>query len=148
MLVGIHHTAISTPDLERSVRFYRELFGFGVDFDFGWDETNEDFKKTHAAAATAGRVVMLSRNGSRLEIFEYENPTPRPGDPERRNVDHGICHLSFEVKDIDAEYHRLVAAGMPFLSEPVPQATIKCCYGRDPDGNLIELIEYFDRPVA
>ena len=148
MLVGIHHTAISTPDLERSVAFYRELFGFDADFDFAWDESNEEFKKTHAAPETAGRVVMLSRSGSRLEIFEYAKPVPRSSDPERSNVDHGISHLSFEVKDIEAEYRRLSAAGMSFLSDPVPQATIKCCYGRDPDGNLIELIEYFDHPVG
>lgn len=148
MLVGIHHTAISTPDLERSVTFYRELFGFDVAFDFAWDETNEDFKRTHAAPETAGRVVMLERGSSRLEIFEYAKPAPKAAGSERANADHGFSHFSVEVKDIDEEYRRLCEAGMPFLSEPVPQAYVKCCYGRDPDGNLIELIEYFDHPVA
>ncbi len=28
MIRGIHHTAISTGDLERSIAFYRDLLGF------------------------------------------------------------------------------------------------------------------------
>ena len=28
MIKGIHHTAISTGDIERSLRFYKDLLGF------------------------------------------------------------------------------------------------------------------------
>ena len=147
MIVGIHHTAISTPDLDRAVAFYRDLFQFEVEFDFGWDESNENFKRTHAAPETAGRVTMLTREGARLEIFEYRLPQPRAGDSERGNADEGICHFCFEVKDIDHEFDRLKAAGMRFQSAPVAQANVKCCYGRDPDGNILEIIEYFDHIV-
>jgi glyoxylase I family protein len=90
---------------------------------------------------------MLERGDSRLEVFQYEKPAPLVATGPRPNADHGICHLCFEVKDIDAEFERLRRAGVPFLSEPVPQATVKVCYGRDPDGNLFELIEFFDRDV-
>ena len=76
MIVGIHHTALSSPDLDRMIAFYRDLFGFEVEFDFSWDETNENFKKTHAAPETAGRVAMLTREGARLEVFEYVKPRP------------------------------------------------------------------------
>ena len=58
MLVGIHHTAISTPDLARSKAFYRDLFGFEEAFEFAWDGSNEDFKRTHALPETAGTVAM------------------------------------------------------------------------------------------
>ena len=37
MIVGIHHTALSTRDADRLVRFYRDLFGFEVEFDFPWE---------------------------------------------------------------------------------------------------------------
>src|SRR5262245_11324119 len=142
MLVGIHHTALSTPDLERLVAFYRDRFGFAVEFDFPWDESNAEFRRTHAAPETRGRVVMLARGASRLEIFEYAKPVPRPVDGPRRNADHGVAHFCFEVKQIEEEYERLRAAGVAFLSEPVLQATVKVCYGRDPDGNLFELLEF------
>ncbi len=144
MLVGIHHTALSTRDLDRLVAFYRDQFGFEVEFDFPWDESNEAFRATHARDETRGRVVMLRHGEHRLELFEYEKPAPSPDIPDRQNADLGICHFSFEVKDIDAEVERLRAAGMAFQSDPVAQANIKNTYGRDPDGNLIELIEFFE----
>jgi catechol 2,3-dioxygenase-like lactoylglutathione lyase family enzyme len=147
MLVGLHHTALSTPDVERLAAFYREQFGFAVAFDFSWDESNRGFQRTHAAAETCGRVVMLERGASRLELFEYRKPAPRRAPATPGNADHGIRHLAFEVKDIGAEHARLGAAGVPFLSAPVAQATVKVCYGRDPDGNLFELIEFFDHDV-
>jgi glyoxylase I family protein len=142
VLLGIHHTALSTPDLDRLVAFYRDHFEFGVAFDFRWDEDNAEFQRTHAAPETKGRVVLLERGASRLEVFEYVKPVPRPVDGPRRNADHGIAHLCFEVKDIEKEHARLAAAGVPFLSEPILQATVKVCYGRDPDGNLFELLEF------
>ena len=143
MIVGIHHTALSTRDADRLVRFYRELFGFEVEFDFPWDESNEAFVKSHAVPETAGRVVMISNGTSRLEIFEYAKPAPRPDIAGRANADLGIAHFGIEVRDIDEEYERLKKAGMPFQSELVTQTpTIKMAYGRDPDGNIIELIDF------
>jgi catechol 2,3-dioxygenase-like lactoylglutathione lyase family enzyme len=143
MFLGIHHTALSTPDLDRLVRFYTELFGFEVEFDFPWDESNEAFRRTHAVDASAGRVVMLSHGDHRLEIFEYRKPEPRPDHAERANADLGISHFSFLVTELEKEYQRLAAAGMRFQSEPVEQTPeVVNCYGRDPDGNLIELIEF------
>ena len=143
MFVGLHHTALSTPDLDRLLRFYGELFGFEVEFDFPWDEGNEAFRRTHALPETAGRVVMISNGTSRLEIFEYRKPEPRPDIPDRAHADLGIAHFCFQVTDLDKEYERLAAAGMHFVSPPVEQTPeVVNCYGRDPDGNLIELIEF------
>jgi catechol 2,3-dioxygenase-like lactoylglutathione lyase family enzyme len=143
MIVGIHHTALSTRDADRLVRFYRDLFGFEVEFDFPWDESNQAFVKSHAVGETAGRVVMIANGASRLEIFEYRKPAPRPDIPGRANADLGIAHFSIEVRGIEKEYTRLSAAGMEFQSELVTQTpTIQMAYGRDPDGNIIELIDF------
>jgi catechol 2,3-dioxygenase-like lactoylglutathione lyase family enzyme len=143
MILGIHHTALSTRDADRLVRFYRELFGFEVEFDFPWDESNAAFQKSHAVDETAGRVVMISNGSSRLEIFEYAKPAPRADIPGRANADLGIAHFGIEVRGIEQEYERLRKAGMQFQSELVTQTpTIKMAYGRDPDGNLIELIDF------
>jgi catechol 2,3-dioxygenase-like lactoylglutathione lyase family enzyme len=143
MIVGVHHVALSTRDADRLVGFYRDLFGFEVEFDFPWDESNEAFKKSHAVRESAGRVVMIRNGASRIEIFEYAKPVPRPDVPARANADLGIAHFAVEVRDIAREYARLVAAGMRFQSGLVVQTpTIQMAYGRDPDGNLIELIDF------
>ncbi len=148
MFKGMHHTAISTPDLDRLVGFYCDLFDFKVTMDWKWDQGNANMDRTHALSDTSGRVVMIERDGARLELFQYRTPSPNPADPSRRNVDHGISHLCFEFEDIDAEYERLRQSGMRFHCEPADYGTAKCTYGRDPDGNLIEIIEYLDAGSA
>ena len=143
MFVGIHHTALSTPDLDRLVAFYQECFDFQIEFDYPWDESNEDFKRTHAEPETRGRVIMIACGSARLEIFEYAKPAPRPDIENRKNADLGISHFCFEVQDIEKERQRLESAGMKFQSEIIEQnGAIKNFYGRDPDGNLIEVIEF------
>ncbi len=53
----------------------------------------------------------------------------------------GIHHTAISCIDIDGEYERLKAGGMNFHCEPVDYGSCRCTYGRDPDGNVIELIE-------
>ena len=38
MIERIQHTAISTPDLERALAFYRDLIGFEVLSDQTWEK--------------------------------------------------------------------------------------------------------------
>ena len=150
MIRGIHHTAISTPDLGRLVGFYRDVLGFEEVLDFSWPEGTENLNRTHALDDTAARVVMLRAANTLLEIFEYTTPEPRPSDPKRPLCDHGITHLCLDVQDIDAEYERLAAAGMQFHSPPLQTGDARMTYGRDPDGNVIELLEFLNRddPLA
>jgi catechol 2,3-dioxygenase-like lactoylglutathione lyase family enzyme len=54
--------------------------------------------------------------------------------------DHGITHLCLDVDDLDADYKRLLGAGVTFHSPPQDLgAGVRTCYGRDPDGNVVEL---------
>ena len=142
MLRGFHHAAISTPDLERSVRFYRELFGCTVVREFGWPAGIPEADALTGLQNSAARAVMLKLGDSHLEIFEFSSPEPRPGDPQRPACDHGITHICLEVRDSHAEYARLAAAGMQFHAPPQAQDGGFVTYGRDPDGNIIELLEF------
>ena len=150
MIRGIHHTAISTGDLERSLAFYRDLLGFELVMDFSWPKGNANMNATHRLEDTSGRVLLLKTGNAMVELFQYETPTPATRDPGRRLCDHGITHICLDVDDIDAEYERLAAAGMKFHCPPVDYGTVKTTYGRDPDGNMIELqeIKSADDPLA
>ena len=150
MIRGIHHTAISTGDLERSVSFYRDAFGFEQIMDFAWPEGTANMNATHALDETAGRVVLMRLGSSMIELFQFETPEPRPVDPARPLCDHGITHLCMEVADIDKEYERLKDVGMTFHCPPVQNGDARMTYGRDPDGNVIELLEFLnaDDPLA
>jgi len=142
MLKGFHHAAISTPDLDRAVRFYCELFGCKVVREFGWPAGIPEADALTGLQNSAARAVMLQLGESYLEIFEFSSPTPQPGNPERPACDHGITHLCLEVRDSQAEYARLKLAGMRFHAPPQAQEGGFVTYGRDPDGNIVELLEF------
>ena len=90
------------------------------------------------------RVAMLRSNNSFLELFEYSQPKPRSSNNRRPVCDHGITHVCFEVEDIELDYQRLKAAGIAFHCEPQLVGKKKATYGRDPDGNVFELVEILD----
>ena len=141
MLKGFHHAAISTPDLARSVRFYCDLFGCTVLREFGWPAGIPEADALTGLRNSAARAVMLKLHDSFLEIFEFSSPTPQPGNPDRPACDHGITHICLAVEDSQAEYARLKAAGMRFHAPPQAQDGGFVTYGRDPDGNIVELLE-------
>lgn len=150
MIHGIHHTAISTPDLERSLGFYRDLLGAIVVTDFEWPEGLDVADRIVGLRSSSARAVMLRLGNAMIELFEFRAPKPRTGDPERPVCDHGITHICLDVSDVDAEYDRLLGAGMRFHCPPQDLGAVRTTYGRDPDGNVIELQEVTDpsSPVA
>ncbi len=146
MIRGIHHVALSTGDLDRLVDFYTTLFGFERVVEGGW-RGRPEIDAIVGLHGSEARQVMLRSGNAYLEIFEYATPTGRrPQAHERTAADHGYTHFCLDVTDIDAEYERLVAAGMAFHCAPpkLGNGAIRATYGRDPDGNIVELQEVVD----
>ena len=142
MIRGIHHVAISTGNLGRALEFYRDLLGFDVISEFDWPAGSEVADRITGLAGSSARAAMLRAGNAMVELFEYRSPTPRPGDADRPVNDHGITHLCIDVVDVDAEYKRLQAAGMRFHCPPQDLGPdVRTTYGRDPDGNVIEIQE-------
>lgn len=151
MIRGVHHTAISTSNLERALGFYRDLLGFRVVFEFAWPAGTEVADRITGLQRSSARAVMLRAGNAFVELFQYESPTPKPGDPCRPVADHGLTHICLDVVDLDAEYQRLREAGMTFHCPPQEIGMdVRTTYGRDPDGNVIELQEILSpqSPIA
>jgi len=142
MIKGFHHAAISTPDLQRCIRFYTETIGGEVAWEFGWDRGTPEADAVTGLTDSATRAAMLKIGNSFLEVFEYSSPAPTARETLRPVNEHGITHICLEVTDISAEYERLKSCGVPFNTEPMAQEGSSMVYGRDPDGNVIELIEF------
>jgi glyoxylase I family protein len=141
MIRGIHHTSISTGDLDRMLAFYRDLVGIEVLFVV--DFSGEEMERITALPGAKGRVAMLRASNAHIELFEYAAPVPRSGDPQRAVCDHGLTHLCFDVVDLPSEYERLKAAGVPFHCPPqwLGKGTVLTTYARDPDGDVVEFQE-------
>lgn len=144
MIIGFHHAAISTPDLDRCVHFYTEVVGCEIAWEFAWPAGTPEADEMTGLVNSAARAVMLKLGDNHLELFEYSSPTPEALDPDRPVCDHGITHVCLLVQDLHDEYERMKAAGMRFHSEPLEQDSGYVVYGRDPDGNVVELIEFLE----
>ena len=146
MTLRLHHTGISTPNLSRLVAFYCDLLGFTETTRAEWEQGFTDADDVLGLTDTAAEMVLLQLGDTYLEVFEFRNPDPGPADPERPVSRTGINHICLAVHDVAAEYERLVAAGMTFHSSPRDIGDGPFAYGRDPDGNVVELWEVNDKP--
>jgi len=141
MILGIHHTAISVSDLDRSLAFYCDLLGAEVCAEFAWQPGEDVIDRILGLEDSSARTVMLRFGNVHIELFEYHTPTPERQQMDRPVCNHGYTHIALEVKDIESEYRRLKAAGMVFHCEPQFMGDLAATYGRDPDGNVVELQE-------
>lgn len=142
MIKGFHHPAISTPDLQRCIHFYTEVIGGQVAWTFGWPAGTPEADDVTGLQNSAAEAAMLKIGGTFLEVFQFTSPEQSPRPEERPVNKYGITHICLEVQDIQSEYERLKAAGMPFNCPPQAQQGSSMVYGRDPDGNVVELIEF------
>lgn len=139
MIRGIHHIAVHVRDLDRMMKFYREAFGFElVGETFGWSD-NEFIDRIVDVRNSAARGAMLQAGTCYMELFEYSAPAPNVSAP-LQPFDKGYTHFCVDVRDIETEFERLKGLGMTF-SQPAPidMGHVKTIYGRDPEGNLIEI---------
>lgn len=141
MITGFNHVGISVSDLDRSIEFYSGLLGMDVmaaPFPFGGPLYDQIMRLDR----TSGRMCVLAKGTLALELFEFADPNPTAKDRDYPVSDHGISHFGVTVDDIAFEFERLSSAGVTFHCPVVQfERGIKAAYGRDPDGNVFELLE-------
>ncbi|WP_051793099.1 VOC family protein [Amycolatopsis jejuensis] len=139
MIRGIHHLGIHTPDLDRLRAFYEEAFGFEA---VGEEMNLSDFPEAALVVGVPGaaaRVLMMKTQNCFIELFQWTSPPGGTLAPLGPNS-FGYTHFMIDVSDIDAEYERLSALGMTFVHpSAVRFGNNASVYGKDPDGNIIEL---------
>jgi len=138
MIKGIHHIAISVPDLAAGIAFYEAAFGFTV----AQSGTIANAPLADRAVGLTGMdadMAMMNAGNCFVELWQYR--APKGEDKTARPCDLGYPHFALEVTDISAEYERLKAAGMTFVADPVDFGRASAVYGKDPFGNIIEIYE-------
>jgi catechol 2,3-dioxygenase-like lactoylglutathione lyase family enzyme len=118
MIHGIEHVAIASADPQKLAAWYVGTLGFAVNYN-------------------SGRTVFVKApDGSMIEIITAE------GDRAAQTMKlPGIRHLALEVDDFDADYARLQAAGVAFVSEPQDAKGVRTVFFTDPEGNYLHLIQ-------
>ncbi len=143
---GFSHIGIGVRDLDRSVRFYVDVFGFTQ--LYALDMTGDEVAATMEQPGRF-RSAMLLRGDIRIELLQWVD-IPITGSGERKPMTElGFTHLSFRVDGIDDLSDAVRAAGGQVLDHTLtvlgddaddPTAT-KLLYLLDPDGTRIEVME-------
>jgi catechol 2,3-dioxygenase-like lactoylglutathione lyase family enzyme len=120
-MVAAHFIVVA--DVERSRRFYTEVLGGTVAFQFG--------DLTYVRLANV--YIIINVGGGPTD----DKPTvtlETPQDPDRVS-----SFLNLRVADIHARYAEWSERGAEFLTPPKQHEYEIRCYIRDPDGYLIEV---------
>ncbi|MCW2771870.1 MAG: Glyoxalase/bleomycin resistance protein/dioxygenase [Nocardioides sp.] len=119
---GLHHVALVSGDVERTVRFYQELLEFPLTEIF----ENRDY-------AGSNHFFFDIGNGNLIAFFDFPGLDVGP----YAEVLGGLHHLAISVEPARWEHlkAKLDEAGVEYLSESGTSI-----YFRDPDGARLELI--------
>lgn len=143
MIQGFSHIGIGVRDLERSITFYCDVFGFVPLYRL-------DFSDNEVAATMeqegAFRSAMLIRDDIRIELLQWVD-VPVSGSGERKPMTElGFTHLSFRVDDVHDLTEAVLAAGgavhpqtLTYLGADATART-GLLYLTDPDGTRIEVM--------
>ncbi|MDH4146486.1 MAG: VOC family protein [Acidimicrobiia bacterium] len=119
---GIHHLALLSSDVERTIRFYQDLLGFPLTEVF----ENRDYRGSTHFFFDIG-------NGNALAFFDFPGLDLGP----YAEVLGGLHHLALSIPrpQYDAAKERLAAAGVP-----THEVGGRSLYFADPDGVRLELL--------
>ncbi len=136
----VNHTGISVLDIERSLRFYRDLLGLQLIFDSDVDNV-APLNAVVGMDKARGRVVWLRAGDTMIELWQWSHPQGRPLPDDYRPADKGVTHFALEVDDVDELYQLIVEAGFHANTQPLDLGLHKTTYIRGPDDEIIEILE-------
>jgi predicted enzyme related to lactoylglutathione lyase len=116
MIKGLSAASIWSADLNNLLPFYRDVLGLKV-------------------AMQSPRFVVLGEPGSPpVGLGTHSEVRGRNPDPARHMI--GLA-----TDDLVADWKRLKAAGVEFVEEPTDYDTVSIATLKDPEGNLIQLVQ-------
>ncbi|WP_369136867.1 VOC family protein [Modestobacter versicolor] len=132
--VSIHSSFLPHTDPEASLAFYRDVLGFEVRLDVGYDGM---------------RWITVGPPGQPDTAIVLHPPTASPGltDDEQRTILELIAKGSFfgvnlASKDLDGVFAALERSGAEVVQEPTEQPYgVRDCAFRDPAGNMLRIQE-------
>ena len=121
-------TSVLVDDQEKALRFYTDVLGF--------------IKKNDMPMGQFRWLTVVSpgdANGVELLLEPDQHPAAKPF--KRALVEDGIPFTSFGVEDVQAEYDRLLKAGVHFTQPPVAMGPVTTAVLDDTCGNLIQIAQ-------
>jgi len=146
---GVSHVAIGVRDMERSLKFYRDLLGLEVRFDSMQPIGNMPALYANPEKGKRRAVHLHYGQGpTKGFLVLSEMPGGTPGNAIKLDQV-GISHFSWWVDDLRGMYEKLKAAGVKMLVPPAeadsgafgdpPGKKYLTCLFEDPDGIIVQI---------
>ncbi|MEU8185317.1 VOC family protein [Micromonospora sp. NPDC049044] len=132
MDITIHSSFLPHTDPEASLAFYRDILGFEVRLDVGYEGM---------------RWITVGPVGQPSTAIVLHPPAANPGitDDERQTILELMAKGSYfgvnlATTDLDATFDKLAASDAEVVQEPTEQPYgVRDCAFRDPAGNMIRI---------
>lgn len=121
MIKGLRVSSIWSENINNLLPFYRDTLGL------------------KAGLEEPGFVVLGDPNGPAVALGTHSEVRGKTVEPARHIV-------GFDSDDIQADCARLKRAGVEFVEEPNHQGAAWIATFKDPEGNLVQLLQ-FDGPM-
>ncbi len=141
---GLHHFALRTRDMSRSVAFWEEL----------------GFRRVHEWALPdyeIERAVMMQAPDKKswIELFDLKAAIPMQGlgaEEGQAVVSGALAHICLSVTDLDRASEQIIVAGAKHLAGPEalvlgqPKVHVRNAIFQGPAGEVIELLQQMNFP--
>jgi|TARA_R110000744_G_scaffold99591_6_gene192130 catechol 2,3-dioxygenase-like lactoylglutathione lyase family enzyme len=137
---SIRHTGIVVTDIEKSIDFYRQYFGFEVQKDM--IESGEYIDNFCSLEGVKVRTVKMAlENGDMIELLDFISHPEENNEKRINNI--GCTHFALTIENLDELYSAMTNNGVFFNCCPQfsPDGRAKATFCTDPDGTFIELVE-------
>lgn len=159
---GIGGCTIGVTDINRSIKFYKDVLGYDqviYDASGEFNDLNgltggtDQFRRVllrHSAERTGGFSKLFGP--TQIELIQVLNRTPKKIFENRYWGDLGFIHLCFDVNGMKALEQKCADLNYPFTvnsadSFDMGEAAGHFTYTEDPDGTLIEFVETHKVPI-
>lgn len=136
----IRHVGIVVTNLDKALEFYKDILGFYVVRKMY--ETGEYIDNLLALKGVKVKTIKLAADDENLiELLYFESHSRKAINKDVCDI--GYSHVAFTVENLGYEYKRLKKKGVKFYCSPQisPDKRVKVVFCRDPEGNIIELVE-------
>jgi catechol 2,3-dioxygenase-like lactoylglutathione lyase family enzyme len=116
MIKGLRGASIWSEDVKNLLPFYRDVLGLKVGFE------------------RPGFVVLGELGAPTLALGSHSEVHGRNADSARHMV-------ALATDDVRTDWNRLKAAGVEFVEDPTDYGNLRIVTLKDPDGNLVQLLE-------
>lgn len=152
MIRGIDHITIGVSDIEKALHFYQKILGFKkVMFDYSGTLIGMD-KVVGKSNVKARMVLLKSENVGPLgqgmiRLVQFLPPfKAKPINVEHVWSDIGISEVALNVINMEEVLSKLkendIEIALPLQHDTFNNKEVIYAYIRDPDGSLIELVEW------